>query len=172
MTGRSTVWTRFRHIDFQVLTALHLSSDTLAHQQRKAQINGVAVKNPCKGFGHHCPCSHVKQGNGCMLPAGSAPEISAPHNDSSLWKFSGNPLFHAFQAVAADFLRIGKGQVTARINLVRVNVISQSQGLACKFFLHYLTPLSRLLLFPVSLPAPDFRRTDRSDIRSAQTWPQ
>lgn len=77
---------------------------------------------------------------GGVLTGRAAAEVAACHHNAALREVGGDVLVHAAQAVAADLLRVGQGQIAAGVDLVGVDVVAHDDDLSSDLTVHKNVP--------------------------------
>src|SRR5690554_4188101 len=90
-----------------------------------------------------------------MFSAGAASEVAFSHYDVAFCEILWNQRVYAFEAVGTDFFRTYNLQITAWIDLVRINIFTQNEDLSSYDFFHDYTSSrsSGFVRYPVSAEA-------------------
>ena len=75
-----------------------------------------------------------------MLTGRATAEVAACHHNAALREVGCDVLVHAAQAVAADLLRVGQGQIAAGVDLVGVDVVAHDDDLSSDLTVHKNVP--------------------------------
>src|SRR5512137_2992901 len=102
-------------------------------EDRKAHVEGVAVKDPREAPGNDTGNPGCLDRDGGMFPGGTATEVLTGYDDISRTGVPGELCIEILHAVTRQFRGIGRCQMTGRDDGIRVDIVSELPDLSSEF---------------------------------------
>jgi hypothetical protein len=102
-------------------------------EDRKAHVEGVAVKDPREAPGNDTGNPGSLDRDGGMFPGGTATEVLTGYDDIARAGVPGELCIEILHAVTRQFCGIGRCQMTGRDDGIRVDIVSELPDLSFEF---------------------------------------
>jgi len=117
-------------IHFDMLTPGHAVPQFSRFEDRKAHVEGVAVKDPREAPGDDTGNPGCLDRDGGMFPGGTATEVLTGYDDIARANVPGELCIEILHAVTRQLCGIGRCQMTGRDDGIRVDIVSELPDLS------------------------------------------